>query len=168
MAKRALHCCSVAAVAIVVAACSSAPPAEHGLAPSFRARANAVCAPAAALSSAHPFPLKSFDVHHPDPSALPLIADYFSRYGGGASVARGLDALGDPPSHVAEWHQLLNLIHATNDNAAAQIAADRKRDIAAFESTANRTNALTRQIDQLGAKLGFTPSDECARVFGSG
>jgi hypothetical protein len=125
-----------------------------------------VCAPSAALASAHPFPLKSFDVRHPNPSDLPVIADYFSRYGGGAKVARGLDALGDPPSHVTEWHRLLGLIHAVTDNAAAQIAADRAQDVAAFESTVNRSDALTRQVSRLGAKLGFASSDECARVFG--
>jgi hypothetical protein len=154
----------VAAVSLV--GCGSARSGSSAMDAPFLAKANAICVQAVQIQAAHPFPLKSFDVQHPDPSQLPVIADYFSQYGQAATTTSQLTALGAPPDHRADWQHMLSLLQQVSTNADAQIRADRNQDLAAFAATAAESQTLTAQIDKLGRSLGFAPADPCAREFG--
>ena len=61
---------------------------------------------------------------------------------------------------------MLGLLQQVGLNSAAQIRADRSKDLAAFAATAARSKALAEQVDQFGRSLGFQPADACAREFG--
>lgn len=156
---------------IVLAGCSTqhAPPhTPHPdlLAAPFLARANAICAAAVRIQTAHPFPLEHFNPTKPDPAQLPAVAAYFSRYGRSHQLRDGLDALGDPPGAAGDWRQLRTLIHQLSTNADTQIAAARRRDVAAFETTVAVAASLQQRIATLGTRLGFAASDPCAHEFG--
>jgi hypothetical protein len=47
----------------------------------FIAQVDTLCTRAVAAHASHPFPISDFDPEHPDPAELPVVGEYFARYG---------------------------------------------------------------------------------------
>lgn len=131
----------------------------------FRSRANAACADSLAVVKAHPFPVKDFDPHKPDPTKLPAVAAHFTSYGQLDVLAQRLTALGEPPESAQEWDRLRSAIQDSAANAKNQIRTAAARDVPAFTATVDRAEALHTQIVELGTDLGFGSSSSCGQFF---
>ncbi len=81
-------------------------------------------------------------------------------------AAARLDALSAPPQHHADWEKLRLLINQAAANSQRQIATAERSDVTGFEQTVTITHSLTRQINQIGFKIGFTSSSPCSKVLG--
>jgi hypothetical protein len=110
-----------------------------------------------------PFP--SFDPTNPPATELPAIGAYFGTPSPGA-VAAQLAALGSPRNNAGEWRQLMELINSVASNSQAQVGAAYRSDVAGFVATERTAQSLSRKVDALGKKVGFTESSACAKVFG--
>lgn len=154
----------VAAGALLTGCGGGSRPADPHTA--FLARVDRVCARAVAAHAGHPFPFADFDPEHPDPGRLPAVGDYFARYGGLAPTTTALRALTPPTSDSAAWHTLLDLAGQMAANAQRQIAAARGRDVPGFVRTVATTNGLVPEINDAGARFGFTRRSACGQVFG--
>jgi hypothetical protein len=155
----------MAAFAFSAAACgSSKHPATTDS--SFVSAANAICADAVANHDGHPFPVPGFDPLHPRTQDLPAVGRYLAQYGDASAINARLDALPAPSQHHADWLKLRALIDQATANSQRQIAAAERSDVAGFERTVAIAKSLATQINQIGPKLGFTPSSPCSEVFG--
>ncbi len=155
----------MAAIALSAAACgSNKHPATAGS--SFVGTANAICAKAVAKHDGHPFPVPNFNPLHPRAQDLPAVGRYLAQYGDASATAARLDALSAPPQHHADWEKLRLLINQAAANSQRQIATAERSDVTGFEQTVTITHSLTRQINQIGFKIGFTSSSPCSKVLG--
>jgi hypothetical protein len=142
---------------------SATGPSPHA---AFVASVDAVCQRAVEAHAGHPFPLSSFDPLHPDPSQLPVVGNYFARYGQLPVTARALHALTPPAADAGAWSSILGLVDRLTANVRAQIAAARGEKVPVFVSTVLTTKRVTKRIDAAGRRFGFGPESPCARVFG--
>ena len=149
----------------MAAACSSSGQSGGAVESTFIARANAVCQVAVTQRESKPMPFASFDPTNPPAAELPAIGAYFGSPSPNA-VAADLTALGPPKQNAAEWQQLLKLIDSVASNSQTQVAAAYRSDVAGFVATEKTAQSLSRKVDALGKKVGFTDSSACAKVFG--
>jgi len=154
---------AAAIVGVAMVGCSSTPTAIEA---SFLKRANAACLVAVVSHQKHPFPFPSFDPLHPNAKDLPVVADYFIRYGEGSTVARELAQLGEPARGRAQWDALLALVQRSTTLTTEQISAARAKDVPKFVGLVNDTIRLQPQIEKAGRAAGFPPSSACGKVYG--
>jgi hypothetical protein len=171
--RAALLGASILAAAATITGCGGAPSTSDASGArsdpahaAFMASVEQKCRPAVAAHSGHAFPVKDFDPLHPDAEKLPAVADYFARYGGLPSTTRALHGLTPPANDARAWKNLLGLADQVTANAQQQIHAARSRDVNGFVRTVHVSDRLISQIDDAGARFGFTPNSACGQVFG--
>lgn len=165
---------AIAAIVVLAAGCAASSKPATGTAPrlapnshaAFLASVNQICGRAVAAHAGHPFPLTDFDPEHPKPQQLPMVGNYFARYGGLLQITVGLHKLTPPASDAPAWHRLLSDADLLRDNAERQIAAARAQDVATFVTTVHIAARLTGELDNDGARFGFTGTSTCSQVFG--
>lgn len=132
----------------------------------FGARANAVCASAAAAHEPHPFPLKNFDPHHATTAQLAAVAAYMSRYSNLSQTTSALVKLGEPTTGVVSWDHLRELIQQAAGAGQAQITAAKAGDASRFGTLVDEAHAVQQKIDKAGPSAGFAGSSACGRYYG--
>jgi hypothetical protein len=131
----------------------------------FRARVDAACDGFLAAQQAHPFPVKDFDPHKPDPAKLPAVATYFGTYRPADVVVEGVTALGEPAQNASTWDDLRGVLEQDAANAKVQIRTAAAKDVAAFTKSVDRAEVLHARLVSLAEDLGFDDGSSCARYF---
>ena len=161
---------ALSAIVLAVAACSSG--SSHHLVAAATSRGaflkavNTVCARAVSAHAGHSFPLSNFDPEHPDASHLPIVGNYFARYGQLPQTVAALKELEPPPADTTAWQRLLTVAEEMRDNAQRQIAAADARDVKGFVATVHTVRRLTNQMNADGRRFGFSANSPCAQAFG--
>jgi hypothetical protein len=127
----------------------------------FIARANGLCQRAAAgLAALPPFPLASFDPLHPDPSALPTVAAFFTGAGDPRAILRALDsdlrALGRPAGDRGVWRAALGALDRELIVMDEQDRAALGANVSAFVQSVHHSAANFRRIAITTTVFGAT------------
>jgi hypothetical protein len=161
---------AISAVVVMAAACGSGASSNRAATASahaaFLTTVDTVCARAVSAHAGHQFPLSNFDPNQPNPDQLPIVGNYFARYGGLPQTLTALHTLAPPASDAAAWRQLLTVADQMRDNAQRQITAARAKDVTIFVTTVHTAQRLTDELDTNGARFGFTSNSSCGHVFG--
>ena len=130
----------------------------------FAHRATDVCRTALAAKQAwDAFPVASFDPTTPNPSALPVVADWLDEQVTPTFTAWEADLrdLGAPPTGQERWKAMLGPIHTIVQANADQVAAARSGDADAFAAATAVLQAAQAGLERAAAVVG---APACAEV----
>ncbi len=136
--------------------------------PAFVAKVNAFCAAEAKQlpTNAHQFPYPQFDPSHPDLRTLPkvgayLAADLPERH----KLPTRLNALGEPATGRAQWHQIRSLALQENAIGTRQVTVALASQARAFTATAHEIAKIANELHNASRKAGFSTTSPCASLF---
>lgn len=133
---------------------------------SFITHADLVCQDTLKVAAPSPFPWAQFTPSNPLPAQLPAVGQYLDGVTFNHQEVALTNLMGKPKHGAAVWQRFVDLIGQQQSEVAAQTAAAKASNKAAFVASVTQIQATAKQIDDAAAAVGFRTNSYCVQLFG--